>query len=542
MNRRKYIIVGISILIPILSIALLIYAKLFSIEIHYDHYVTEGLRTLLIAIWILLLFEKFQSISLIGFLIIEMSFFFEAVYEFNASILPSFLQIFLIDFFMTVGLVIVAVGFLKERKRVFEILYTDSLTKLNNRRSFRIKVDDNIKKREPFGILILNFNNFRLVNNSYGYEYGDKVLIHLSQVIKQIFDDKTFIARSGNDEFLVILEEFKSKEEVDMLCNYLIFKFKEVQNIDGIQVHLPLSIGASFYPDDGKVRPALFRKAEDALRISKRPNMHRYNRYNADLQVSAGDEMYSKLKIIEALESDELIMHYQPILDIENNKITAGEALLRWKTENLLLDIEKTISTCEKYGLIHQLDYYVIKKVCEDISKYSFNNIRLGINISSITMSTVKAANKIIEIIDKYNVEPTKITLEITETALIENEKNVIDNLMLLHERGIRISLDDFGTGFSSLAHLSSLPIDSIKIDKTFTGGIFKSLNNETLTKQTLGIAKIMNLKTVAEGVETKEQLKFLADNKCNYAQGYMISKPISVNDFIDFSKTYNNV
>ncbi len=498
----------------------------------------NGALIILTTVWVIILINRMREILLVGLVLVEIGLLIDTSYRMTGMMETSGVLFWLEHSIIVIGYVMISLGLFSERTKLLHMLDLDLLTNLANRRCFRNRVDQLVKKDEPFAILMLNFDHFKLINNSYGYEFGDQVIICLANKLKDILKENTFIARIGNDEFLLVIEDYNHQNEVHAIANEIIESFKQIQILDQKEFHIPLTIGASFYPEDGKIRPDLVRKANKALRVAKKDPINRYLVFDKDEHIISYDDMHSKMKIIKGLSNMQFIMHYQPIVNLETDRVIAAEALIRCKDDSKFYP-DAVIRVAEKYGLIVDVDMYILNQVCSDINNNGFE-IQVSINISSITIGVEDISDKMLDVIKKYNINPNQITIEITETAFILNESNVINNLMKLHQAGFAISLDDFGTGYSSLSHLSILPINNIKIDRMFVDGIGKRKKDETLLKKMLEFSKIMGLDVVAEGIENDIQYEFLCKNNCKYAQGYKYSRPIQIQEFLHFTQLYN--
>ena len=540
MKRKIMIVPFIAVVLLLLWIWVFVRADYTTFNIYNMIYL--GVLLFVSTAWTLILLGRVKIYLLVGQLFIEMSIFAESMKE-MANILNNEAVYLLIErASLVVGFVFISYGIVSERKKVMNMINTDLLTNLNNGRSFRSKVDENIKNNKEFVILILNFDHFRLVNKSQGYDFGDRVIKYIADIIKNYFPPGTFVARASSDEFLIVIEDIDNNEILEAQCKELIDVFTRVHILENKEFHLAVSIGTSLYPKDGDIRPILVRNAYRALKISKRCTLNKYTAFTNEIMDKSNDDMYAKIKIIRAIENNEFKMNYQPIIDLKTNKVIGAEALIRWKdyvkgVEGFTID--KIIRVSEKYGLITELDVYVLNKVCSDINEYNITD-SISVNISSITISIKDYANQIISIFEENKINPKKISIEVTETAFIRSEKNVIANLLKLNSKGFIISLDDFGTGYSSLSKLSVLPIDNMKIDIMFVSEIGKSKSEETLLKKMLEFAKIMEFNVVAEGIETIQQYEFLNENSCRFGQGYMYSKALDLNEYVIYRDIFN--
>lgn len=409
----------------------------------------------------------------------------------------------------------------------------DSLTSLPNRTLLldRIKHGINISKRESqkLCLLILDLDDFKDVNDTLGHLAGDKLLIEVGSRIKYVLRDVDTVARIGGDEFSILLlntDEFQSI----VACEKIIASFSKTINIGGIDVSISASIGIAIYPEHGEDVHTLLRHADIAMYVAKR-NKLGFEIYN----VNDDEHSISRLSLTrdfrEAMANNKLTINFQPIFDIESKKVLAVEALSRWNhPEHGFISPEKFISLAEQTGLINNLTYWVLNNSISQVSKWnqSGSSLCVAVNLSVFSFKDPNFINEVDSALEKYNFPPDKLKLEITESAMMENPLQAIEVLTELHEMGIKLAIDDFGTGYSSMAYLKQLPVDELKVDKSFVIGLDQDKSNDAIVRSTIDLAHNLGLKVVAEGIETEVVNELLRKYECDMAQGFYLGRPVS--------------
>ncbi|MDD3174403.1 MAG: bifunctional diguanylate cyclase/phosphodiesterase, partial [Herbinix sp.] len=336
--------------------------------------------------------------------------------------------------------------------------------------------------------------------------------------------------RLGGDEFVIIIND-RGQEGADEYAANILAGLKEPFKLGDSMLHINISIGASIYPDQGRDANELLRCADIAMYKAKEAGGNRYMLYMPSMNDIILERMLIEKYLHLALEKNELELYYQPQFDLIENRITGFEALLRWNSRELgAVSPIKFIKIAEETHLIIPLGTWVMKEACAFMKKLQEQgkfDITIAVNISILQILQDNFIDFIFGVLGFYNLEPQNLELEITETILMESFEVITDKLNLLNGKGIKIALDDFGKGYSSLSYLKQLPITTLKIDKSFIDYISTEQRNRSLTGQIVKIGKSMGLSVVAEGVETKEQLDYLILNHCQKIQGYLFSKPL---------------
>lgn len=421
----------------------------------------------------------------------------------------------------------------------------DYLTGLYNRNYFLELVDSYIKnckeKNEKFVIMYLDLNGFKDINDSLGHNFGDELLIKISKRLVDLNDDKEIISRLNGDEF-VILSKFHTKEDINCHAKKILDVLKQPFVIENTTLYITAKIGVSIFPDNGNNVEALIRSSDIAMSKAKVISGDKICLYSREMLREVKDKFLYANHLIKAISNDELSVFYQPIFDIKNQKNIMGlEALLRWESPILgMVSPNIFIPLAEKTGQIISIGEWVLEQVCKQISIWKhrgYPSIPISVNISGKQLEQIGFSESVIHIINKYYVKANMIELEITESVSSGDLSTIIKNLKDLKKNGFKISMDDFGTGFSSLGQLDHFELDKLKIDKIFIDDILHISKRQKLVKTIISMGKSLDLTVVAEGIETKEQLSYLKDLGCHMGQGYLLSKPLPVEKIEKFFK-----
>jgi diguanylate cyclase (GGDEF)-like protein/PAS domain S-box-containing protein len=422
--------------------------------------------------------------------------------------------------------------------RIKFMAYYDSLTNLPNRTSFMNKLNQQLEltnsKNVKGAVFFIDLDNFKNINDTMGHEYGDKLLIYLAEQFKSLIDEKDTICRLGGDEFIMI-HPYLEESEVKSYAKNILALFNKDFKIDNKQMCITASIGVALYPKDGSDASTILKNADSAMYKAKELGKNRFALFDPEMYLKLERKTTIERILRCAIENNELIINYQPQYDAQKNEIFGFEALLRLNSKEIgFVSPAEFIPIAEECGYITQLGLWVLKESCRQSVKwfnagYKFRSI--SINISSVDLQQPDFLDNIKNIISETSINPSIIELEITETVLMQSLDCSISILKKLMNMGIRIALDDFGTGYSSLNYLRMIPIHTLKIDKSFIDNITSSKKEESIIKNIIQMAHSMNLKVVAEGVETEDQLSILKARKCDYIQGYYFSRPLPANE-----------
>lgn len=431
---------------------------------------------------------------------------------------------------------------LEEKERSLDHLaHHDPLTQLPNRLLFTDRLEQALRsaKRDNSGValLFIDLDEFKEINDSFGHNLGDRLLKQVSlRLIKHTRDSDT-IARLGGDEFTVITSGLTRPEDAAIIAQHLLEAFKEPIKLDQQRLHISLSIGISLYPDDADNAEALIRNADTAMYRAKSAGKNRYEFYTQDMTDQAFERILMVGALRNAIEQEQFVLHYQPQYDLRSGEIIGAEALIRWRDEQLgLIEPDRFIPVAEKTGLIHGIDIWVLNQVCKTVKHWECQGItlpRISVNISARHFGSNSLAREVTEILSHHNCCSTKIELEVTESVILNNPARASLELNQLREMGIHLAIDDFGTGYSSLAYLKKLPLDRLKIDRSFISDIPDDKNDEAISQAVIAMASSLGLEVIAEGMETEEQRDFLINSGCYSAQGFLLSKALPEAEFI---------
>ena len=421
-------------------------------------------------------------------------------------------------------------------RRMNDLQQKDSLTGLYNRNYFIELVDTYIRryneKSNRLAIVFVDIEGFKEINSSLGHLIGDKLLIEVSKRLLLLMNGNYFLSRFIGDKFGIICRKFNDKNEITFFAKNILDAIKKPFKIENTILHVEANIGISLFPEDGKDIETLIRYGDIALNKAKELVEEKICFYSKEMSMEIEEKFLVANYLVEAIPNNELTIYYQPIFNIkQNNKIIGAEALLRWKSPILgEVSPDIFIPLAEKTGQIIEIGEWVLEKVCKEIylwEEKGYNMIPIGINISVKQLEQVGFAEQVIKIMEIYNIEAHNLELEITESVSLGELVVITKNLQTLKKRGIKISMDDFGTGFSSLGQLDLFELDKLKIDKIFIDDIVSVPKRQDLVKSIVAMAKSLDLTTVAEGIETKEQLSCLKEIGCHLGQGYLFSEPL---------------
>ncbi|WP_411681999.1 EAL domain-containing protein [Clostridium thailandense] len=436
----------------------------------------------------------------------------------------------------------------KTEDKLHSLAYYDLLTGIPNRTLFYDRLERalirSIDTKKSVALLFMDLDEFKVINDSLGHAAGDLILKEVANRIKSTIRKSDTVSRLGGDEFAVIIENIDKPEDIRILAKAIIEKIFLPYSILGREITLGVSIGIALAPYDEFTVEGLVRKADAAMYDAKESGKGRYSFSSEEIEKRNHETLEMQIKLNSALANNEFILYLQPqTIFTENSfKIIGAEALIRWKTiDGKIFTPNKFIPVSESNGMIIPIGNWVLEEIfrIDKILKNNYINIKLAINVSSKQFENNNLVSKIKEIFKENSSQNINLIIEITESFLLHNTEEAIQNLFELKKLGIGISIDDFGTGFSSLSYLTRLPVDYLKIDKSFIDNIADP-NQKNLTPSIISMAKILNLKTVAEGVETKEQVNILINEKCDEFQGYYFSKPLVISDFIEYLKQHN--
>ncbi len=424
------------------------------------------------------------------------------------------------------------------------LAYHDSLTKLPNRVKLEEDLTETLKaNRNKLNIFILfiDLDRFKIINDTLGHSVGDKLLINIANRIKSVLRDSDILARMGGDEFIVILESCKSKKSAGYVCKKILDIVKEPVEIENNILNTSASIGVAMSPNDGLDMISLIKNADTAMYHAKKLGKDNYQYYDKGLSLDVHEQLQIEQSLKDAILNKELYLIYQPQYNLKNREIVAFEALIRWEHPIFgFINPDKFIPIAEDTGDIIEIGKFVLDTAFRDFVDFKKYNSKLqyiAINISSIQFKDKIFVHEIIKAINKYNLKPSQVELEVTERYIIDFTDNNIKSIKTLRKLGFRFSIDDFGIGYSSLNYLTKLPIDVLKVDKVFIDNTPYDTNNVKISKAIIALSKSLGYKVIAEGIEYKEQEEYLNSLECDMGQGYFFSKPLKYPKIIELLK-----
>ena len=417
---------------------------------------------------------------------------------------------------------------------IYFMSYFDEVTGAPNRRSFtanlELAIQRSKKENSKIAVAFIDLDNFKIINDTYGHYMGDTVLRIISEKINTILGEKHIFARFGGDEFVILIENVNDLSEVKDILDKIINEFKDPLQIEKKDIYSSLSIGVSIFPDDADTINSLLKNADMAMYRAKSNGKNRYEFFNMAILNSVNREFQIEKALRRATEDDEIYLVFQPKISLLTNKIDGFEALVRWNSRELgNVSPGEFIPVAENSGMIIELGRYIIEesfRLCKRLTLFTDNKFHVAINISDVQLRDSTFVDYVREELEKNELSPEYIEFEITEGIIMQSVSKNIETLLRLKEIGITIALDDFGTGYSSLNYLRRLPIDVLKIDKSFIDGICIDKKSEYIAESIIELSHNLDLKVVAEGVETREQLDYLNNINCDIVQGYYFSKP----------------
>ena len=411
----------------------------------------------------------------------------------------------------------------------------DSLTNLPNRALFHDRLKQSIHKssrnNEKFALFFLDLDKFKDINDTYGHEHGDKLLVKVSKRLSSILREDDTLARLGGDEFIVIMNNLKEFHSASVLAQKIIDILEVPLEVEGEELFISCSIGISLYPQDSRNEMELLKFADIAMYRSKHDGRATYHFYVEEMTQEVMMRANMQSKIREALDEKEFIVYYQPQYNIENNKLTGLEALVRWqdKTKGLVLP-DKFIPFAEEFGMVVGINRQVMHMAMRQAKAWHNEGLyfgRVSINISIEQIEDKNFVGLVQSLLHATKCNPNWITLELTEGQIMKDPKTAIAILEQLNSLGIMIAVDDFGTGYSSLSYLKHLPIGELKIDRSFIMDIPGNEDDMAIVDSIIAISKSLKLDLIAEGVETQEQKEFLLAQGCKRVQGYLYARPM---------------
>lgn len=423
--------------------------------------------------------------------------------------------------------------------QIFSMAYFDPLTNLPNRRLFeqnlQSMVDKTDGKNDVFSVMFLDLDRFKNINDSFGHKLGDKVLKEVTKLVMDHCQDKCLLSRFGGDEFVLICAEIENQEQASEFAASIIKKIEQPMYIDDISIYISASIGVAFYPQDGTDFNMLVRNADTAMYKSKKDVASKVLFYHSEFGNEATHFISTEHSIHKALDAKEFIPFYQPKVDMLTGRIIGAEALARWiNPEQGMIMPDKFINVAEETAQIVEIGKQITEKVLADMNHWKSINceIPVSINVSARQFANSHYFPELEAMVKDSKIKPDMLEIEITEQVFLGDLVMAKQRLDEFRSAGFKIALDDFGTGYSSMSYLSKLPIDILKIDKSFIDNLAHDQKSLSIMKAIISLSQDLKYEAVAEGVEDLEQKNILLDLNCTTAQGFYFHKPMSQEDF----------
>jgi diguanylate cyclase (GGDEF)-like protein/PAS domain S-box-containing protein len=421
-------------------------------------------------------------------------------------------------------------------QRMAYLAQHDTLTDLPNRLMLNDRLIQAIalarRHQQKMAVLFLDIDRFKHVNDSLGHAIGDRLLQSVAARLVACVRGSDTVSRQGGDEFVILLSEVAHASDAGIAAEKILQSLRESHRIDEHEVHITASIGIVTYPDDGEDVDTLLRNADFAMYQVKGSAHDNYQFFKADMNARAVERQSLENDLRHALERSEFMLHYQPKFDLESNAIVGVEALIRWHhPQRGLITPEQFISIAEECGLIVPIGRWVLREACRQSRIWydaGFPLVRMSVNISAVELRSKEFVENVRTIVKQTGIAPSCLELELTETYLMEDAADTAEVLDAIKGMGVQLALDDFGTGYSSLSYLKRFPIDTLKIDQSFVRNLANDLEDASIVSAVISMAKSLHMRVVAEGVETREQLTFLQQQRCPEGQGYYFCRPVN--------------
>jgi diguanylate cyclase (GGDEF)-like protein len=433
---------------------------------------------------------------------------------------------------------------IEERKQVERSIrhmaHHDSLTGLPNRALFRDRLIHAMAQADRYqqklGVMFLDLDRFKAINDTLGHNVGDQLLRIAGERLRTCVRDCDTVSRLGGDEFTVIVEDIADARTASIVAQKIIDTFMQPFNLHGHEVFVTTSIGITIYPDDDEHADNLLRNADAAMYRAKECGRNNFQFYVADMNVRARERLMLENSLRRALVRDEFMVYYQPRVDLQSGRVIGAEALLRWRHPELgMVPPSEFIPILEETGMIIPVGEWVLREACRQNRSWQAKGlppIRVAVNLSARQFVQKDLASTVEDALEEAGLSPAYLELEITEELLLEHNHANTVTLNRLRDLGVHISIDDFGTGYSSLSYLKRLPINTLKIDRSFVRDITRDSDGAAIASAIIAMACSLRLNVLAEGVETDEQLSFLRAQGCNEIQGYSFSHPLPPEEF----------
>ncbi|TQR38535.1 bifunctional diguanylate cyclase/phosphodiesterase [Brevibacillus brevis] len=426
----------------------------------------------------------------------------------------------------------------QSEETIHHLAYHDALTDLPNRRMYVQQLSKEMMQAKRFqsslAVLFLDLDRFKDVNDSFGHDVGDMLLIEASKRLQACLKPGDVVARLGGDEFTIMQNQLLDRNEATALAEQIMYQLQRPFELDGHVFNVSCSIGIALYPQDGDNPEDLLKRADTALYTVKSRGKNGYDFFDPSMEAKSLERILMENEMRKAIEQEQFQIYYQPKIDIATSAMTGMEALVRWVHPELgIIPPNRFIPIAEETGMILALGEWILKQACKQNKNWHDQGytLKVSVNLSARQIYQKDLVEMIKDILQETKLSPHWLELEITESIFVKMEEATAV-LQQIRDIGIQISIDDFGTGYSSFSYIKSLPVDTIKIDASFIRDIHHNQESQAIVKAIVTIAQSLNMNVIAEGIELHDQVAALKENGCDHGQGYLFSKPLPTDDF----------
>jgi diguanylate cyclase (GGDEF)-like protein len=417
----------------------------------------------------------------------------------------------------------------------------DALTGIANRVLFVEHLNLAVHERQPFAVCVFDLDRFKIINDSLGHGAGDALLKHVSDRLQSIVRSSDIVARAGGDEFLLLLRNIATAEDVETLIIRWMSALSQPYQITGLELHVSPSIGIARYPVDGTGAEELLARADEAMYFAKRNGRKTFRFFDSSVMGFSRERLEIEGELRSALARGQLVLHYQPKIDIATGEMRSVEALIRWRhpTRGAILPGE-FIPIAEESGLILEIGDWVIREACRQARDWQQRHLpflRIAVNVSPLQFRQANFVKKVNAALQEHSLDATYLEIELTEATLMSNAETSVALLEQLSQLGVVVAIDDFGTGYSSMSYLQRFPIDKLKIDRSFISDVASNAGDASIVRAIISLAHGLRLKVIAEGVESEEQLGILRRMGCDQYQGFFRSAAVPAAEIERFAR-----